>query len=61
MRRCEIFRLPTAHPADVSALVGGVLAGLTGRTDLFVSGGAEHQGPHGGGPTAVIVKRQVGH
>ena len=60
MRRCEIFRLPTAHPADVGALVGGVLAGLTGRTDLFVSG-AEHQGPNGGGPTAVIVKRQVGH
>ncbi|WP_428492608.1 ring-opening amidohydrolase [Rhodopila sp.] len=41
------------------ALVGGVLAGLTGRTDLFVSGGAEHQGPDGGGPIAVIVRRQV--
>ena len=39
------------------ALVGGVLAGLTGRTDLFVSGGAEHQGPDGGGPIAVIVRR----
>jgi cyanuric acid amidohydrolase len=39
------------------ALVGGVLAGVTGRTDLFVSGGAEHQGPDGGGPVAVIVRR----
>ena len=39
------------------ALVGGVLAGVLGRTDLFVSGGAEHQGPDGGGPVAVIVRR----
>ncbi|MEA2738673.1 MAG: cyanuric acid amidohydrolase [Acetobacteraceae bacterium] len=38
------------------ALVGGVLAGVMGRTDLFVSGGAEHQGPDGGGPVAVIVR-----
>ena len=29
------------------ALVGGVIAGIVGRTDLFVSGGAEHQGPDG--------------
>lgn len=41
------------------ALVGGVLAGVTGRTDLFVSGGAEHQGPDGGGPVAVIAR--TGH
>jgi cyanuric acid amidohydrolase len=39
------------------ALVGGVVAGIVGRTDLFVSGGAEHQGPDGGGPVAVIVRR----
>ena len=38
------------------ALVGGVLAGVTGRTDLFVSGGAEHQGPDGGGPVAIIAR-----
>lgn len=36
------------------ALVGGVAAAVLGRTDLFVSGGAEHQGPDGGGPVAVI-------
>jgi len=46
--------------SDISAtrhargFVGGVLAGLFGRTDLFVSGGAEHQGPDGGGPVAII-------
>lgn len=39
------------------ALVGGVLAALAGTTRLFVSGGAEHQGPDGGGPVAVIVRR----
>lgn len=37
--------------------VGGVLAGLTGLTDLFVSGGAEHQGPPGGGPVALIFQK----
>lgn len=39
------------------ALVGGVLAGFFGDTQLFVSGGAEHQGPDGGGPIAVIAHR----
>lgn len=39
------------------AFVGGALAGLTGRTDLFISGGAEHQGPDGGGPVAVIAEQ----
>ena len=36
------------------ALVGGVLAGVIGDTLLYVSGGAEHQGPAGGGPVAII-------
>jgi cyanuric acid amidohydrolase len=40
------------------ACVGGALAGLFGFTDLFVSGGAEHQGPDGGGPVSIIVERQ---
>ena len=39
------------------ALVGGVLAAAFGLTELFVSGGAEHQGPDGGGPVAVIARR----
>jgi cyanuric acid amidohydrolase len=39
------------------ALVGGVLAGVFGDTLLYVSGGAEHQGPAGGGPVAVIARK----
>jgi cyanuric acid amidohydrolase len=38
------------------ALVGGVAAAAIGRTDLFISGGAEHQGPDGGGPVAIIAR-----
>ena len=38
------------------ALVGGVLAGVIGDTMLYVSGGAEHQGPAGGGLVAIIAK-----
>ena len=37
------------------ALVGGALGAVAGTTVLFVSGGAEHQGPDGGGPVAVIA------
>jgi cyanuric acid amidohydrolase len=40
------------------AFVGGVLAGLVGTSEIFVSGGAEHQGPDGGGPVALIAARQ---
>jgi cyanuric acid amidohydrolase len=40
----------------VRAAVGGVIAGLTGCPAVFVSGGAEHQGPPGGGPVAVIAR-----
>jgi cyanuric acid amidohydrolase len=39
------------------ALVGGALAGIVGDTRLFVSGGAEHQGPDGGGPVAAIARQ----
>lgn len=38
------------------AVVGGVLASVVGQTALFVSGGAEHQGPSGGGPVAAIFR-----
>lgn len=37
------------------AAVGAVIASVVGRTEVYVSGGAEHQGPPGGGPFAVIV------
>jgi cyanuric acid amidohydrolase len=39
------------------AFVAGALAGLIGHTEIYVSGGAEHQGPDGGGPVALIVDR----
>jgi cyanuric acid amidohydrolase len=38
------------------AVVGGVLASVAGHTALYVSGGAEHQGPAGGGPVAAILR-----
>lgn len=37
------------------AFVAGALAGLIGHAEIYVSGGAEHQGPDGGGPVALIV------
>jgi len=38
------------------AVVGGVLASVVGHTALYVSGGAEHQGPPGSGPVAAILR-----
>jgi cyanuric acid amidohydrolase len=35
--------------------VAGALAALVGHAELYVSGGAEHQGPDGGGPVVVIA------
>jgi cyanuric acid amidohydrolase len=46
-----------ASTRHARGFVGGALAGLFGFTDLFVSGGAEHQGPDGGGPIAIIMSR----
>ena len=37
------------------AFVAGALAGLVGHAEIYVSGGAEHQGPDGGGPVAIIA------
>ncbi len=38
------------------AAVGGLIAGLSGTGAVYVSGGAEHQGPPGGGPVAIIAR-----
>jgi cyanuric acid amidohydrolase len=40
------------------AFVCGALAGLVGHAEIYVSGGAEHQGPDGGGPVAIIARRE---
>lgn len=38
------------------AVVAGVIASVVGDPMVYVSGGAEHQGPAGGGPIAVIAR-----
>ena len=40
----------------IRGAVGGMVAGVTGDGRIFVSGGAEHQGPDGGGLIAVIAR-----
>ncbi|WP_431121135.1 ring-opening amidohydrolase [Variovorax paradoxus] len=39
----------------IRGAVGGMVAGVLGDARIFVSGGAEHQGPDGGGLIAVIA------
>ena len=39
------------------AAVGGLISGLAGTSAVYVSGGAEHQGPPGGGPVAAIARQ----
>ena len=38
------------------AAVGGLIGAVSGTGTVYVSGGAEHQGPPGGGPVAVIAR-----
>lgn len=40
----------------IRGAVGGLVAGVLGDGRIFVSGGAEHQGPDGGGLVAVIAQ-----
>lgn len=44
---------PTRH---ARGFVAGVLAAIVGHAEIYVSGGAEHQGPDGGGPVAIIAR-----
>jgi cyanuric acid amidohydrolase len=48
-----------ASTRHARAFVAGALAGLVGHAEIYVSGGAEHQGPDGGGPVALIVDREA--
>jgi cyanuric acid amidohydrolase len=63
--RLRGYRHTMLDDSDISstrharAFVGGVLAGLIGHAEIFVSGGAEHQGPDGGGPVAIIARREI--
>jgi len=47
------------HTRHARAVVGGVLAYVGGDPMIYVSGGAEHQGPAGGGPVAAIFRRKL--
>jgi cyanuric acid amidohydrolase len=57
------FRHTMLEDTDITATrharaaVGGLIAGPAGTGAVYVSGGAEHQGPPGGGPIAVIARR----
>jgi cyanuric acid amidohydrolase len=44
----------------IRGAVAGLVAGMIGDGRIFVSGGAEHQGPDGGGLIAVIASQQPG-
>jgi cyanuric acid amidohydrolase len=41
----------------IRAAVGAIVASVINDTAIFVSGGAEHQGPDGGGMIAIIAER----
>ena len=43
------------------AAVGGLLAAFAGRSDIYVSGGAENQGPPGGGPVTIVWEPAGAH
>jgi cyanuric acid amidohydrolase len=63
--RLRGYRHTMLDDSDISstrharAFVCGALAGLVGHAEIYVSGGAEHQGPDGGGPVALIVDRSA--
>jgi cyanuric acid amidohydrolase len=44
----------------IRGAVAGLVAGVIGDGRIFVSGGAEHQGPDGGGLIAVIASQEGG-
>jgi barbiturase len=44
------------HHRQIKGAVGGVTAATVGDSAVFVSVGALHQGPQGGGPVAAIVR-----
>lgn len=52
MPHARVHRVPRRAPD-----VAGALAAVVGTGEIFVSGGAEHQGPDGGGPCALVVRR----
>jgi len=46
------------HTRHARAAVAAVIASVIGDPMVYVSGGAEHQGPSGGGPVAAIARAE---
>lgn len=63
MPEARVHVIATAAPDRVRAFVAGASSGLSERTNIYVPGGAEHQGQDGGGPVAIIARKQerAGH
>jgi cyanuric acid amidohydrolase len=61
--RLRTYRHTMLDDGDIAAtrharaFVCGALASIVGHAEIYISGGAEHQGPDGGGPVALIVDR----
>jgi cyanuric acid amidohydrolase len=59
------YRHTMLNDSDISstrharAFVAGALASLVGHAEIYISGGAEHQGPDGGGPVAIIAEQAI--
>ena len=54
-------RARTEDIRHARAFVCGALASMVGHAEIYVSGGAEHQGPDGAGPVALIVDRGLAY
>lgn len=57
-RRTTVFASDLDPDKHMRAAASGVLGALLGDTRVFVSGGAEHQAPVGGGVFAAVVSEQ---
>jgi cyanuric acid amidohydrolase len=55
-KRTIILESDINFTRHLRAAASGVIASIIGETEVFVSGGAEHQGPPGGGVLSVIVR-----
>jgi cyanuric acid amidohydrolase len=55
-KRTTILESDINFTRHLRAAASGVVASILGEPEVFISGGAEHQGPPGGGVVSVIVR-----